>query len=106
MEGENRKADVLDVSPNPHEGGRAIAQQCGLAGVVAIQRRGRGLGPPELVKRRLICPEFPALRDLPVVDVEDEDVVHVECPGVALCRGAKQGTVWLSLANTSWTSTV
>jgi hypothetical protein len=42
MEGENREADVLDVSPNPHEGGRAIAQQCGLAGVVAIQRRGRG----------------------------------------------------------------
>jgi hypothetical protein len=55
MEGENRKADVLDVSPNPHEGGRAIAQQCGLAGVVAIQRRGRGVrttrtrqAPPDL----------------------------------------------------------
>jgi hypothetical protein len=33
----------------------------------------------------MICPEFPALSELPVVDVKDEDVVHVECPGVALC---------------------
>jgi hypothetical protein len=88
MEGEHREADVLDVNPNPHDGGRAIAQQWP-GGRRAIQGRGRGVRP-ELVNGRLVCPEFPASVIFPC-RYGRRGRSSCRGRGVALCGGAKQG---------------